>query len=635
MPKRRITTARKNRRNIMFDFDKELKSLPSKPGVYIMKNPAGEIIYIGKAKNLKNRLRQYFQNSANHSAKVKSMVANIGEFEYIITDSEMEALILECSLIKKYSPKYNIMLKDDKTYPYIKITLEEEFPRAFLTRSYVRDKSKYYGPMTDVSAAKETLDTIHKLWKIRKCRKNITSSGKKERPCLNYHIGICSAPCAKLISREMYNETIKEAMDFLDGKHDDIVAKMRGDMKKASENMEFEHAAALRDKIDALERISRRQKLFNEASGDMDIIVAAREKDTALVQVFFIRGGKMTGRENFALDAHESLDKSEIVSGFIRQFYSGTAFIPKEIVLEEELTPEEAEETEILLNGLKGSKVSFTIPRAGDKKKLIELALKNAEITLSQFGARIKNEEERTKKAVAEISDALGIEEEIHRIEAYDISNTQGFESVGSMVVFEGGLPKRSDYRKFKIKTVSGANDYASMEEVLTRRFNRYLLERKEAKDGQRFSKLPDMIFMDGGEIQVNAALGVLFEFGLSIPVCGMLKDERHRTKCLYYNGREIYLPKNSSGFHMVTRIQDEVHRFAIGYHRHLRQKTALHSVLDEIPGIGKIRRNELIKAFKTVESIKAAGIDELKKVGGMNEPAARKVYEFFRENER
>ncbi|MEA4815413.1 MAG: excinuclease ABC subunit UvrC [Lachnospiraceae bacterium] len=618
----------------MFDFDEELKSLPSKPGVYIMKNSAGEIIYIGKAKNLKNRVRQYFQNSANHSAKVKSMVLSISEFEYIITDSEMEALILECSLIKKYSPKYNIMLKDDKSYPYIKITLTEEFPRIFLTRNYVRDKSKYYGPMTDVSAAKETLNIIHKLWQVRKCGENISQWDKKERPCLNYHIGLCSAPCAKLINREDYMATINEAIDFLDGKHEDIVVKMQKDMKAAAEKMDFERAAALRDKITSLERISKRQKLFNEALGDMDIIVAARENEIALIQVFFIRGGKMTGRENFVLDAHESLEKSEVVSGFIKQFYSGTAFIPKEIVIEEEFTPEELDETESLLNGLKGSKVVFTVPKVGDKRKLVELALKNAEIMFSSFGEKLKIEEERTKKAISEIASALGIEKEMQRIEAYDISNIQGVESVGSMIVFEGGMPKKSDYRKFKIKTVDGANDYASMEEVLTRRFNRYLIEQKENKDGLKFNKLPDLIFMDGGEIQVNAALGVLFDFGLEIPVCGMLKDERHRTKSLYYKGKEIYMPKNSSGFHMVTRIQDEVHRFAIGYHRKLRQKTALHSILDEISGIGDVRRTELIKAFKTVDAIKSAGIEELKKVSGMNEASAKKVYDFFREND-
>ena len=622
----------------MFDIKEELKKLPQKPGVYIMKDSKDDIIYVGKAINLRNRVRQYFQNSANQTAKTKSMVPHIKEFEYIVNDSEMEALILECNLIKKHRPYYNIMLKDDKMYPYIKVTVNEDYPRIFVTRKYLKDKAKYYGPMTDVSAVRETIDTLYKLFPIRKCNRILPRDIGKERPCLNYHIGQCTAPCNDHISKEEYRKIIDDAMQFLEGKHETILKKMEQEMYEASENLDFEKAAMIRDKIKSVNIIAQKQKMANSSMGDSDIIAFARANMEALVQVFFIRGGKMTGREHFLINYFDGTTRSEVITEFVKQFYSGTAFVPKEIVLQEDIVAEEKEVIENWLSDMKGSKVSFVVPQKGEKHKIVELAAKNAILTLEQFGEKIKREQQKTKGAIEEIKTAIMFDGEINRIESYDISNTQGFESVGSMVVFENGKPKRSDYRKFKIKTVIGANDYASMEEVLRRRFSHALKEyTKMEEEGHvnseegKFTKLPDLILMDGGKTQVSAAYNVLYEFGLNIPVCGMVKDDRHRTRGLLFNDNEIIMPTNSEGFKLVTRIQDEVHRFAIEYHRKLRDNKMVHSVLDDIKGIGATRRKALLRHFGDIESIKKAELDELQGVESMDKRSAEEVYNFFK----
>lgn len=621
----------------MFDIPEELKKLPQKPGVYIMKDKTDEIIYVGKAINLKNRVRQYFQSPKNQPPKVQTMVPHIQEFEYIVTDSEMEALILECNLIKKHRPKYNISLKDDKMYPYIKVTVNEEYPRIFMTRRFVKDKAKYYGPITDAMAVKETVDTIHKIWPIRKCKKNLPKEIGRERPCLNYHIGQCSAPCDNVISKEEYQKLIEEAIQFLEGKHEAVMKKMEQEMYEASENMEFEKAASLRDKLQSVHSIVKKQKMANTGMGDCDVIAFVRAHNEGLAQVFFIRGGKMTGREHFFLHCVDQITRSEVITEFVKQFYSGTAFIPKEIILQEELIAEEKDILERYFSSLKGSKVFFTVPQKGEKHKLAELAWKNAMITFEQFGDKMKREEQRTRGAVEQIREVLGIDKTIERIEAYDISNIQGYDSVGSMVVFEGGKPKRSDYRKFKIKTVIGANDYASMEEVITRRLNHALKEKMELNDTvieKKFSKLPDLIMMDGGKIQVHAAETIIHDFGLNIPVCGMIKDDKHRTRGLVYKEKEILIPLTSEGFKLVTRIQDEVHRFAIEYHRKLREKTILHSILDDIEGIGSVRRKALMKHFGSVEQISKAEVENLLEVPQMTIKAAETVYAFFRKEQ-
>ena len=616
----------------MFDIKEELKKLPLKPGVYIMKNANDEIIYVGKAVKLKNRVSQYFQNSKNHSAKVLSMVSHIAEFEYIVTDTEMEALILECNLIKEHRPKYNIALKDDKMYPYIKVTVNEDFPRIFVTRRYVKDGAKYFGPITDATAVRETVETLHKMWPIRKCKKVFPRDLGKERPCLNYHIGQCSAPCDGLISREEYRKVIDEAIEFLEGRHHGIIERMKKEMEEAAESLNFEAAAILRDKIRSMESIAQRQKMANTGLNDSDVIAIARAFDEALVQVFFIRGGKMMGREHFLIKNAEGSTRGQVITEFVKQFYSGTAFIPKELILEEDLDSEEKEVIEGWLQLMRGNKVIVTVPQKGEKHKMVELAGKNAIITLEQFGERMKREQERTKGAMEQIRTALGLPSEVTRIEAYDISNTQGFNSVGSMVVFENGKAKKSDYRKFKIKTVIGANDFASMEEVLTRRINHSIRDKMERPEEEgKFSRLPDLIMMDGGKPQISAALNVLSEFGLNIPVCGMFKDDYHRTKGLLYNNQEIYLPVNSEGFKLITRIQDEVHRFAIEYHRKLRDNAQLDSVLNHIKGIGETRRKALLRHFGDIEKIKEAEVENLLEVKEMNIKSAEAVYSFFR----
>lgn len=610
----------------MFDIKEEIKKLPDKPGVYIMKDKNDEIIYVGKAVNLKNRVSQYFRKSSNHSAKVITMVRHITEFEYIVTDSEMEALVLECNLIKEHTPKYNIRLKDDKSYPYIKLTLNEDFPRVFITRRFLKDGAKYYGPITDGFGAKETTDVINKIWPIRKCRRKLPEDIGKERPCLNYHIGQCSAPCDGKISKEEYGVYINEIMDFMNGRHKAVTDRLRKEMEDAAEVMDFEKAAALRDKIRKIENLTGHSKLSNEGSGDSDVIAFSRAEKDAVVQVFFIRNGKMTGREHFFVSNTEDLSASGVITGFVKQFYSGTAYIPKEIILQYDL--DEKELITQMLCGLKGSKVTINVPVKGDKAKLVDLAAKNAAITLEQFGERFKREQKRTTGAVKEIQDILGIEKPLVRMEAYDISNTQGFESVGAMIVFENGKAKKSDYRKFKIKTVYGANDFASMEEVLRRRLNKTINENEAG-----FGRLPDIILMDGGKPQVAAAKGVLWEFGLDIPVAGLFKDDRHRTKGILFEDREYYPEKSSEGFKLITRIQDEVHRFAITYHRSLHDKRSFHWVLDDIPGIGEARRKALLRKFGDIESIKNASFEELRDTEGMTSKTAEAVYDYFRIN--
>ncbi|WP_312045064.1 excinuclease ABC subunit UvrC [Anaerotignum sp.] len=617
----------------MFDISEELKKLPQKPGVYLMKNDKDQIIYVGKAINLKNRVRQYFQSNKNLTAKTRAMVPQIVEFEYIVTDSELEALILECNLIKQHEPYYNIMLKDDKTYPYIKVTIQEEFPRIFITRRLDKDKAKYYGPYTDGLAVKETVETLHKLFPIRKCKKNLPKEIGKERPCLNHHIGQCLAPCSGAIASAEYKEFIKDAMDFLEGKHDGIRKKMEAEMAEAAEKMDYEKAAALRDKIRAVQSVAQKQKMANMSVGDADVIAMVRAFHECLVQVFFIRDGKMTGRENFTMTASEEQSRSEILTAFVQQFYTGTAYIPREIILQEDLVPEEKELLSEYFSEKREGKVIFTVPIKGEKQKLVELAHKNAMLIFEQFGEKLRREEQRTKGAMEELRQALDIEGTLHRVEAYDISNTQGFESVGSMVVFEDGKSKNSDYRKFRIKTVIGANDYASMKEVITRRLNHALKEKAEGKTSS-FTRLPDLIFMDGGKIQVSAAEEVLMSFGMNIPVCGMIKDDKHRTRGLLFQGEEIKIPYTSEGFKLLTRIQDEVHRFAITYHRKLRQEAGLHSVLEDIKGIGEVRRKALMRHFGSIEDIARAEVGDLLEVTEMNIPSAEQVYAFFHQDE-
>jgi len=613
----------------MFDIQESLKNLPQKPGVYIMKNSADKIIYVGKAINLRNRVRQYFQPSSDDIPKVRSLRANIAEFEYIVCDSELEALILECNLIKKHRPKYNIRLKDDKGYPYIKVTVNEMFPRIFMTRSHVKDKAKYYGPYSSAMAVKETIELIHKLWPLRRCYRKFPNELGKGRPCLNYHIGQCNAPCQKIISEEAYDEMVQEAMQFLNGKQDFILKNMEKQMKEASEQLEFEKAAEYRDKIIAIEKLSEKQKVEMDSQDNRDIIAFARKGDEALVQVFFIRGGKMTGREQYMLQGVEGAEPSAVLTEFLKQFYGETALVPKEIVLETDIN-----DREVIVNwlsDLRGSNVSLVVPQKGDKLRMVELARKNALLSLDQFEDKLKREYERTIGALAQLQEAMELDFTLDRIEAYDISNIQGFESVGSMVVFEKGRTRRSDYRKFKIKEVIGPDDYASIEEVIRRRFTHYL-EDRELPDEGKFGSRPDILMIDGGKGQVNSACKALEAMGLAdIQVCGMIKDDRHRTRGIIYQDREILLPVASEGFKLLTRIQDEVHRFAIEYHRKLRQKSQTHSRLDEIKGIGAARRKALIKHFGSVEDIKRAEVEDLCQVESMNTQAAQAVYDYFR----
>ena len=608
----------------MFDIHEELKKLPQKPGVYMMKDKDGIIIYVGKAVNLTNRVRQYFQSPSGQSPKVRGMTPHIREFEYVVTDNEVEALILECNLIKKHNPKYNVMLKDDKSYPYLKLTVNEEFPRVLVVRKHDKDKAKYFGPYANVGVLRESLDLIREIWPLRSCSRNLPRDIGKERPCLNLHIGKCRAPCAGLINGADYHKIVEEVLQFLSGKHETIKKRLNDEMLAASENLEFERAAELRDKLNALETLLEKQKAETASGDDADVVAFARAHDEALFQVFFIRGGKMIGREHFMVNHVEQLSRQEVMTAFIKQFYAEAAFVPKELILETVIDDKEA--ITQWLTAMRGTNVTINTALRGEKRELVELAAKNAILTLEQFGEHIKREKARTDGAIEEIRKALNLTSAINRIEAYDISNIQGYESVGSMVVFEHGKPKNSDYRKFKIKGVIGPDDYASMEEVINRRFNRYV------SGDSKFAKLPDILFIDGGRGQVHAAEKAIFALNIHIPVCGMVKDDKHRTRGLFFLEEEVLLPTSSEGFKLITRIQDEVHRFAVEYHRKLRADTQIHSLLDDINGIGPARRKALMKCFKSIENIKNAELSELEQADGMNKKAAQAVYSYFRQ---
>ena len=617
----------------MFQIEEELKKLPAKPGVYIMHDEKDEIIYVGKAVSLKNRVRQYFQSSRNKGAKIEQMVTHISRFEYIITDSELEALVLECNLIKEHRPKYNTMLKDDKTYPFIKVTVNEAYPRVLFARQMKKDKAKYFGPYTSSGAVKDVIELVRKIYKVRSCSRTLPRDCGKERPCLYHHMQQCTAPCQGNVSQEEYRQNIDKAIRFLNGDTQEIIGELTDKMQAASDELRFEDAAGYRDLINSIRKIGERQKITSYGEEDKDIIAVAmdesedlREQD-AVVQVFFMRGGKLIGRDHFFLRVARGDTKEQVLSSFLKQFYAGTPFIPREIMLQREI--EDAQVIEDWLSSRRKQRVHIRVPKKGTKEKLVELAKENAQMVLSKDRERIKREEGRTIGAVKEVEDWLGLTGLV-RMEAFDISNISGFESVGSMVVFEKGKPKRSDYRKFKIKWVQGPNDYASMEEVLTRRFTH------EAKgEFDSFAKLPDLILMDGGRGQVNIALKVLGELGIQIPVCGMVKDDHHRTRGLYFNNVEIPIDTSSEGFHLITRIQDEAHRFAIEFHRSLRGKEQVHSVLDDIPGIGEARRKALMRKFKSIENIRDASLEELTMTEAMNARSARQVYDFFHKTEK
>ena len=615
----------------MFDIQEELKKLPAKPGVYIMHDAKDAIIYVGKAISLRNRVRQYFQSSRNLGVKKEQMVQQIARFEYIITDSELEALVLECNLIKEHRPKYNTMLKDDKGYPYIRVTVQEDFPRVLLARQMKKDKSRYFGPYTSVGAVKESMELMRKLYFVRNCNRNLPRDIGKDRPCLYYHIHQCKAPCQGYISREEYRKNIEGVLDFLNGDYKKLVKELEEKMRLAAEELRFEEAGEYRDLIQNIEKIGERQKITGSSGEDKDVIALACDEEDAVVQVFFIRDGKMIGRDHFYLRVAVDTSRSQILLDFIKQFYAGTPFVPKVLMLQEEV--EEIQVLEEWLTKKRGQKVHIQVPKKGSKEKLVELAARNAQMVLSQDREKLKREEGRTIGAMKEIASLLGLED-VERVESYDISNISGFESVGSMVVYEKGKPKRNDYRKFKIRTVKGPDDYASMQEMLTRRFQRGLDERESGQQEGKFNRFPDLILMDGGKGQVHVACQVLEELKLSIPVCGMVKDDSHRTRGLYYQDREIPISHSSEGFKLITRIQDEVHRFAIEYHRLLRSKGQIHSILDDIDGIGPARRKALMRQFKSLEAIQNASVDQLKEVPSMNEGAARKVYAFFHQKQ-
>lgn len=618
----------------MFDIQEELKKLPDKPGVYIMHGLSDEIIYVGKAIILRNRVRSYFRESTVKSPKIQKMVTQITRFEYIVTDSELEALVLENNLIKEHNPKYNTMLKDDKTYPYIKVTLGEEYPRVMFSREMKKDKSRYFGPYTSMGAVKDVVELINKLFGLRTCRKNLPRDFGKDRPCLQYHMKQCMAPCTGNVPKEEYRQQVQKALDFLNGEYTAELKRLKEKMTEASDNLEFEEAIRYRDLYASVKRISERQKITDSDGEDKDIIAMAKDEEDAIVQVFFVRGGKLIGREHFYMTNVSECQNAEILSDFVKQYYSGTPFIPRELLLQEEIEDKETIENYVSMK--RGGKVKISIPKKGKKEKLVELAAENAALVLSKDREKIKREEGRTIGAVKEIGKWLELPN-IVRMEAFDISNTNGFENVGSMVVYEKGKPKRSDYRKFKIRTVAGPDDYACMHEVLTRRFLHGIEESRELEDKNMqaefgsFTKFPDLILMDGGRGQVNIALQVLEELKLNIPVCGMVKDDNHRTRGLYYNNVEIPIDTNSEGFKLITRIQDEAHRFAIEYHRSLRSKKQVDSVLDKIPGVGPARRKALMRHFKSIEEIKNATVEMLCEIPEIPQSAAEEIYAFFR----
>lgn len=616
-----------------FNIEEELKKLPGRPGVYIMHDARDTIIYVGKAISLKNRVRQYFQTSRNKGPKIEQMVSRISRFEYIVTDSELEALVLECNLIKEHRPKYNTMLKDDKSYPFIKVTVGEAFPRVVFSRDMKKDKSRYFGPYTSAGAVKDTIELINRLYKIRNCTLSLPRDIGKDRACLYYHIGQCPAPCQGLISQEEYRKSVDAALEFLNGNYAPVLDDLQRQMEEASEALDFEKAIQYRDLISSVRQVAQRQKITHEDGEDKDVLAMAVDGSDAVVQVFFIRGGKMIGRDHFYLRVAPHDTKGTILSSFIKQYYAGTPFVPRELMLETEI--EDHEVVEQWLTQKRGQRAYLRVPKKGTKEKLVEMAAENAAIVLRQDRERIKREEGRTIGAVHEIEQLLGIDRAM-RMEAYDISNISGFESVGSMIVYEKGKPKRGDYRKFKIKTVQGPDDYASMEEVLTRRFEHGLRERRELDEKGMgyemgsFSRFPDLLLMDGGRGQVNVALRVLENLGISVPVCGMVKDDYHRTRGIYFENVELPIDTHSEAFHLITRIQDEAHRFAIEYHRSLRSKSQVHSLLDEIDGIGPARRKALMRTFKSLEAIRDASLEELSAAPSMNQRSAQKVYDYF-----
>ncbi len=621
----------------MFDVAEELKKLPDQPGVYIMHDVRDAIIYVGKAVSLRKRVHQYFQPSHDEGIKKAQMVRNIERFEYIITDSELEALVLECNLIKEHRPKYNTLLRDDKTYPYIRVTLGEDFPRVLFSRQQKKDKSRYFGPYTSAGAVRDTIELVNKIYQIRTCSRQLPRDIGKDRPCLNYHIHQCPAPCQGYIGREEYRKRVDEVMEFLNGNYGPVMQSLEQKMNEASANLEFEKAIEYRELLGSVKQIAQKQKVTHTDGEDKDIIALAADEQDAVVQVFFIRDGKLIGRDHFYVRIGTEDTKEQIISTFIKQFYSGTPFVPREIMLQEEIA-----EHEVLadwLSAKRGGKVYIRVPQKGLKERLVELAQKNAELVLSQDREKIRREEGRTIGALKELGGLLDMEG-LQRVEAYDISNTNGFETVGSMIVYEKGKPKRSDYRKFKLRTVSGPDDYASMHEVLTRRFTHGMKEMKEREERHlpqeygSFTRFPDLIMMDGGRGQVNIALKVLEELKLAIPVCGMVKDDNHRTRGLYYQNVEIPIDRNSEAFKLITRIQDEAHRFAIEYHRSLRGREQVHSVLDDIPGIGPARRKALMKKYQSLDAIRAASREDLAATDAMNEQAAEAVYRFFRKTQ-
>ena len=621
----------------MFDFEYHLKNLPSKPGVYLMKNSLGEVIYVGKAKILKNRVKSYFQNSKNHSEKVRVMVKHIAEFEYIVTDSEMEALILECNLIKKYSPRYNILLKDDKFYPFIKITVNDDFPRVFVTRNYSKDGSKYFGPYTNGTAVYETINLINKIFPLRTCKLLIKEGGETVRPCLNYHIKKCFGPCGGYISKEEYGKMINDVIDILSGKDTTVLKVLQSEMEEAYLNLEFEKAADLRDKIIAIKAIVEKQKIFKTMDGDEDFINIYRDEKDSCIQIFFSRDGKIIGREHFIFEntAEDSIE--EILEEFTTSFYGGTAKVPRTIYVPELSNIELVEE---YLTIKRGAKVWIKVPQKGQKREMLEMVKNNAQITLEKFKDKYLIDKEINKIALEELQELLDLEIWPSRIEAYDISNIQGVDSVGSMIVFEEGRSKNSDYRRFRIKTVKGANDYDSMREILTRRFSHGLEEVKAIQESKlqfsagKFSNFPDLIMMDGGKGQINIALEVLRDLNINIPVCGLVKDDKHATRGIIYNNEELIINRSSNLMQLIRRIQDEVHRFAITYHRSLRDKRTLHSVLDDIPIVGEKRRRALLMKFGSVDNIKSATLEQLLETPSINNKAAESIYQYFNGNE-
>ena len=619
----------------MFNFEEELKKLPRKPGVYIMRDDKDVILYVGKAINLHNRVRSYFRENIGRGPAIDQMVSLIARFEYIVTDSELEALVLENNLIKENSPKYNTLLKDDKTYPYIKVTVGEDYPRILFSRTMKKDKSRYFGPYTSAAAVKDTIELLNKLYQLRTCNRVLPRDIGIERPCLNYHIKQCLAPCQGYVSKEEYRQQVAGALEFLNGNYSPILKDLEEKMNKAAEELEFEDAARYRDLLSSVRQVSQKQKITEGVGEDKDILALYQDETEAVVQVFFVRDGKLIGREHYYMTHVPENNKPAILQDFVKQFYAGTPFIPRELMLQYEI--EDAELIEKWLSERKGSRVYLKVPKIGSKEKLVELAAQNAKLVLSQDREKLKREEGRTIGAVKEISDLLQLPlTGTARMEAYDISNINGFENVGSMVVYEKGKPKRSDYRKFKIKSVSGPDDYACMREVLTRRFRHGMEESKELEQQEMdqeygsFTKFPDLILMDGGRGQVNIALSVLEELGIDIPVCGMVKDDNHRTRGLYYHNIELPIDTHSEGFKLITRIQDEAHRFAIEYHRSLRSKTQVKSVLDDIPGVGPARRKALMRHFKSLEEIRQASVEELMEIPEMNERTAEEIVAFF-----